>query len=550
MKKRLVSLLSLVLVIVMVLAMAISCGKEETPNDNKTPSDSNNGTTQKPDEGNKPDPIVPVEKNWYDDLDFGGQTLTIQLSGANDPELPVVKEYIKGPDVQTAGDTGTEKVQNEVYLRNRTVMGKSGLNLDVQYRFVEGKESLWGSVGPYIVRAERNYDSSDKIDMYCDMLYDMMGAACEKGVFDNILNYTTANGGYFNISRINGYNVALMEDMSLTSDRQALIASDYYLDVLRAMTILPFNLEMYTNYANPNDKDAKGLYQMALDGEWTWDKLMSFDNVASSSGATSINDDRILIPLACGGLTASALLYSTAYDMYEVTGDGYYKLLTTCTPLWQLFEKAGDLAIHHGVTVIQRQTGEEETATVERANAKFTSGGSLFATVNMLGILETNDFQNMGAGKLSIMPVPKLNDGSEYSTMINSRARVGALSYNSKNQVAMSAFIQLSTEKSEGVKQKYFDVAMNGKYLAGSGAGDVLTMVYNNLGNTKGAILDNLVLYRNWSIGRENCWTQLIKGDGFRKYATSIQSQYASSIQAKQTVLDDAVDAWMDCARG
>ena len=187
---------------------------------------------------------------------------------------------------------------------------------------------------------------------------------------------------------------------------------------------------------------------------------------------------------------------------------------------------------------------------MERANAKFTSGGSLFATVNMLGILETNDFQNMGAGKLSIMPVPKLNDGSEYSTMINSRARVGALSYNSTNQKAMSAFIQLSTEKSEGVKQKYFDVAMNGKYLAGSGAGDVLTMVYNNLGNTKGAILDNLVLYRNWSIGRENCWTQLIKGDGFRKYATSIQSQYASSIQAKQTVLDDAVDAWMDCARG
>ena len=542
MKKRLVSLLSLVLVVVMILAMAISCGKKD--DDTKDP--------EKPTTGGDPvtpdDPDIDVgEKEWYETVDFNGKQLLIQLSGANDPELPVVKEYIKGPDVQTAGDTGTEKVQNEVYLRNRSVMGKSGLNLDVDYRFVEGTDADWNKVGRYITNAERNYASSDQVDLYCDMVYDMMGAACEKGVFDNILNYTTKNGGYFNISKSKGYNVALMDDMALTSDRQALIASDYFLDVLRAMTILPFNLDMYANFANPNDKDAKGLYQMALENKWTWDALMSFDNVASSSSATSINDDRILMPLSCGGLTASALLYSTAYEMYEVTDDGYYKLLATCSPLWQLFEKAGDLALHHGVAVVTTQSGEMETATVERANAKFTSGGALFATINMLGILETNDFQNMGAGKLSIMPVPKLNNGSEYCTMINSRARVGALSYNSTNQVAMSAYIQLSTEKSEGVKQKYFDVAMNGKYLAGSGAGDVLTMIYNSLGKTKGAILDNLVLYRQWNIGTQNCWTQLIKKDNFTGYMSSIQSQYTSSISAKQTVLNDAVDAWNDC---
>lgn len=542
MKSRLTKVLCLMLVLVMIFAMAVACGKkDDTPNKDdsgKNNGDNNNGGTTDPDE--------PTETNWYDTVDFDQKELTIQLSNDEaDPELPADIAYIQGPD-NVSETTGVDKVKNLVKERNRNVASKKkGINVKISYAYtnVEGYTDRWSHISSVIAQAERNYSNSNKADLYIDMMYDMLGAACEKAVFDNILKYTKTDsgvagwvGGYFDIESYNGYNTALMDDMTLTSDRQVLIASDYFLDVLRAMLVLPFNLSMYTEYQT-DDADAAKLYQKVLDGKWTWDELLSFNGVASSAGSATIDDSRILMAIANGGMMASGFLYSTDYTIYKQEGD-VYTLKSTCSELQQLFSKAGTL---NGVRGIVMLSGE--SVAVGDSNRKFTSGEALFATVNMLGVLETADFQGMTQGSLSILPVPKLNEQREYSTLTNSRARVGALSYHSTNQAAMSAYIQLSTEESGTVKDTYFDDAILGKYLAGSGASNILNMIYNRLGNAKNAIIENLILNRDWTIGKDNCWAQLIKADNMTGNQ-NISSKMVSCVSAKQDVLNKAVEAW------
>lgn len=544
MKSRLTKVLCLMLVLVMVFAMAVACGKKDDSKPNNGNNSGNNGGNGG--NGGTTNPGETTETKWYDSVDFGQKMLTIQLSNdAADPELPADVAYIQGPD-KISETTGVDKVKNLVKERNRNVESKkNGINVKIDYKYtlVEGYSDRWSHVSSVIAQAERNYSNSNKADLYIDLMYDMLGAACEKAVFDNILKYTKTDsgvagwvGGYFDIESYNGYNTALMSDMTLTEDRQVLIASDYFLDVLRAMLVLPFNLSMYTEYAT-DDADAAKLYQMVLDGKWTWDQLLSYNGVASSAGSATIDDSRILMAIANGGMMATGFLYSTDYTIYKQDGDKY-TLKTTCSELQQLFSKAGTLSGVRGIVMLPG-----ESAAVGESNRKFTSGESLFATVNMLGILETADFQGMAQGSLSILPVPKLNENREYSTLTNSRARVGALSYHSTNQAAMSAYIQLSTEESGTVKNTYFDDAILGKYLAGSGASNILNMIYNRLGNAKNAIIENLILNRDWTIGQANCWSQLIKQDNMTKYQ-NISSKMAACVDAKQEVLNKAVEAW------
>ena len=68
MKKRLVSIISLMLVLVMVLAMAVACKKNDA---------------DIPDDDDKDKPIVPpdpVETTWYDDVKFNGTELVIHIA--------------------------------------------------------------------------------------------------------------------------------------------------------------------------------------------------------------------------------------------------------------------------------------------------------------------------------------------------------------------------------------------------------------------------------------------------------------------------------------
>lgn len=533
--------MSALLVIVTVVLMLASCGKDQTTVERPGGGSSGGGggstTTAK----------------WWDDINYGNKELKIQISNAVDNELtPGGEAYMKGPTVKLDDNspdaTGFEKVRNAVYERNLAAVNDLGVKLTYSYC-----DKVWGSVRSDIREKE---NSGNAPDMYCDMMYDMVAASLENNpkCFTNIYKYTTENeksledyvGGYFDISDEKGYYTGLMSDMALSDDKCYLLASDYYIDVLRAVLVMPFNKDMYVSRVNQNDPDCIAFYDLVEAGDWTWDKLMEFKSVYSGSGTATLASDNLLMALSHGGLTATGLLYSTAFTNYKETYTGdrvSYTLDTSCAVINDLFAKAYTVVSTEGV-VCDKSTDGDVEGVIAVKNA-FTQGRALFAGPQMLGVIEEDDFQNMTG--LSIVPIPKLSTVHEYNTAVNTRARVGAISFSSSSKREMSALIQYMTENSAEMRNEYFNKAMNGKYLQGSGAGRMLDLIEENMGSNKSMILDALVMARNWEQCQPNAWTELIKADYFKGNKDNITTLYSSAVGVKQVTLNEAVEAWYNC---
>ncbi len=528
--KRIISLL---LIIVMALTLLVSCGDPE-PEPGKTPGGSTGGGEV---------PGEEVTDHWYDHVKFDGAEITVQLSSATDIELPCGGSmYMEGPDSEKEEGSGGgfEKVQNEVFKRNEAA--RETLGMTVKYEYIQQE---WSHVINYIENLE---NSGNGMDMYCDMMYDMAGLSYRNGVFANILKYTqeddgvsgwTEGAGYFKITGANGYNVNLMKDLALTEDKQFLIASDYYLDVLRAMFVMPFNMQLYTTYINPDDPNCEQLQETVRVGDWTWDALMAMETIYGSDAEATLESDLLLMALSVGGLSATGLIYSTAFKSYTVNANGDYILNENTGDLSEIFKKAGEVATTKGIAT----TPGSEQDGVAQAQAKFVSGGALFAGPSMLGVVEKPEFGEMA--QLSILPVPKLGKFSDYNTAINTRARVGALGFNSTMKKETSAWIQYCSENSDNVRAEYFEKALTGKYMSNaSGAGEMLEFIYKNIGDNKSMILDTMIQSKDWAVGSNYCWNQLIKGEAFTKYQNTLDSVYSAAISAKQSVLDDIMSSW------
>ena len=556
MKTRLISLF---LVLVMVFAMLVACGDDKKPNDDDEDEDDDKGSSNVgggggdlDDAGDGGDVGTVPSSNWWDTLAFD-KTLNIMISNATDNELtPGGERYMKGPDMKQdesgSGGGSFEKVQNAVYDRNRA----AARDLDVTLTYSYCTEA-WGSIAAFIRNKENTQNGN--ADMYCDIMHDLVHLSVEKGMFTNLLKYTKKNskvdgyvGGYLDITAKKGYYTDLMNDMALSNDKQFLVASDYYLDVLRAMLVMPFNLDMYIDRIDSTDINGENLYSLVDEGEWTWDMLMGMSNVYTGTGNATLNDDNLLMALSVGGLSAVGMIYSTSFSTFNidyVDDTVVYTLSQEArSTIDQLFQKAYAVVNTSGIVCDETTAGDVNG--VIACKEAFTGGGALFAGPSMLGVIEEDAFQNM-EDRLSILPVPKLSTDYEYNTVINTRARVGAIGFHSANKVEMSALIQYMTEESEDVKDEYFNKAMNGKYLVGSGAGKILTMIYDSIQSNKSMILDNLVLARNNSVGTEYTWAELIKESYFEGNANKVSELWNSAISAKQTVINEAIEDWYEC---
>ncbi len=521
-------ILSLLLVLVLVGTMLVACG------------DDKGGGAFVPDDGPRPDPN-PNKSGWWNNVDFSvdGEpaTLTIQLSNLNDNELQPGTLYMKGPEALSGGTSSLEKVQNLVKQRNDSAQEELGISLMYGYCSED-----WSKVASYIVDLESN---NRGYDMYCDMMYDLVGASLTAGTFANLYKYMMDDKtGYFDFSSEFGYYEDLMEDMSLSYDKMYLIAGDYYMDVLRAMIVMPFNMEMYVDLVDQDDEDCQELYDLVDSGKWTWDELTNMSFIYSGGNETIESTD-LLMALSVSGLSSNGMLYSTAFTNYkvkEVGGQTVYTLDTTCYAVNELFQKIASVSTWNGVLCDASVQGD--VAGVLQVKEIFTAGRALFAGPQMLGVIEEEDFQNMEA--LSILPVPKVSTSYDYNTTVNTRARVGALGYHSSNGKMASAFIQYAHENSEKIIDEYFNGAMGGKYLSGSGAGVMLDLIYENLGDGKSSILDHVIDFRSGAGVYEYTLTKMLRGENFTAYESTIGGVYSTAAQRKQETLNKIMEDWYE----
>ncbi len=541
MTKRLISLLLVLVMVAVALVSMVSCGSEEDPT---------------PDEPNKPDKPSTSDKDdndpWakvnFADRKGNPYPLIMQLSTSNaGGEMESGGEkYMKGPD-ESSADPVLEAV------RKRNSDAERILGIDMSYVYID---KPWGSIKGAIMETEKG--GVDIPDLYCDMIHDMLGASVENAVFKNLYRYTTENlhnysdnyyeEGYFNFEHEKGYYTDLMADMSLTGDKQFLIASDFFLDVIRALILLPFNITMYGESVDVNDKEAFKLYEMVQDYNWTWDAMRQMSSLYP--GGEENMDKNLVMAIAGGGLSSIALMYSTSFTVFEeVTSGGkivgYRMGDAVPSEFSALFQKIADLVDEGGIYANSAILKEEDREGIRLCNEKFAkSGTSLFATPTMMGLLEEDIFQNM-TDDMGILPLPKLQEGTStpYCSIINGIGKVGALSYHSPNGKEMSAYIQYVTENSAEVLTKYYDDAMKHKYSSDAGSQVMLDLIYDSIGSQKTMMLEELMVSCNWNVS-PHVWNNLLQSQNYTGNATNIAQKYGECRDLKNNTLASIFQMW------
>ena len=531
----------ILLCMMMLLCVCLLC----SCNDDVTQSSSSGGgTTTRPGQGG--DDIIGQDK--WNGVNFNDDVIRLQLSSYDDAELTSgAKKYMQGPD-----GPSSDKVQQLVYTRNKAAQDTLGLT--VEYYYID---KGWGIASGTIIDTEKN--AASKPDMYCDMVYDMMKATldgCFRNLYTMTTDFVTANGqkgGYFEFEAAEGsdsifenaYLSDFMAGLTFSSDKMYLIGSQYYIDLIRAMMVLPINIDMYDTKYGSIDQ----FYQDVIDGKWTWDYLMNVSQKIYNDKTGNGNTMDDILGFAAetgGGKSAAGIVYSTDINIVEVNErNGLYSFTYNANnkQLYDIFDKIAQVFSTDGVAISNVGGLQEQTNAILNA---FASGTLLFGGCAMMGIVEAETYQEMEQ-QFGLVPIPKLSEEFEYNTLIHNVGKCGAVSFSTSKPRQISAFIQYCSENSKEVVNEYYNYAMKYKYTSDAGTAEMLDMIYQNIVSVREKALDDLLSASNSDAGTYAWHKMLIGAEGNLNYqsnADQIASVYETAIRIKQSVIGQLLKKW------
>ncbi|MBP5348874.1 MAG: hypothetical protein J6Z13_00770 [Clostridia bacterium] len=510
------------------------------------------------------DPFIAVGEE-VKALSAANRNIKIQLSAfGNAEKVSKNDKYVAGPDAVQVGVT--PEIQIMVYDRNRAACELLGTTVDYVYWSDLGWDAQWERIETLV----KGNDPGSP-DVFVDMIFDL-GVATTKGLFKDLYSLP---GSYFDFDAA-GWMGEWMDSMSLTGDRAYIMAGDYFLDVMRAMGVLPFNMTMM-------DENAEALAPVILEegetlvaGEelsarffdfveqknWTWDTLTKLSAAIWKDEDGDVQDsigDRLgFLGSGRTNMSSSLYLYSSSTDLFDVVEEIedptseyngkrwiYYPddpgvLGDIFDAIYALFDGKGTMAPNF----------ENEDATPEKPGLayhwiKFGQGETLFAGCCVLGALEDDAFQQM-TDLYSVVPIPKLSTEGEYNTVIHNVGDAGAINVNANpdKAKAISAFLQYCTEKSGDIREEFLQIVT--KYrttVYNQGTDRMFDIIYSRVVDGRDKSIEDMMRKGN---GTKNYrWHVLIMQDNEYTHDSSfLASEYASAKTAKQAYLDDLLALW------
>lgn len=138
--------------------------------------------------------------------------------------------YLAGPDARE----GASSIGQKIYDRNKRAEELLGVSVEYLYWDQYG----WEAQAPEIYKLVST-KAADAPDVFVNMIFDL-GNATMQGCFKDLWSIP---GSYFDFNA-EGWMTDWMKNMSLTGDRAYILAGDYFLDLVRAFGVLPFNATM------------------------------------------------------------------------------------------------------------------------------------------------------------------------------------------------------------------------------------------------------------------------------------------------------------------
>ena len=499
----------------------------------------------------------------YADIDWEETKLLFQMTNHSDSNTNP-----SGCERYLAGEyEGTDADDIDDYVVERNVEAYITTKVDVEYAYYQDVVAYnMSNVSTIIYNNVFSGSTKDNPDMYCNFNASMVGLSL-KGCWANLKSETKGKNYFqFNYDGYDedvddlGYMYDYMENCTLSMQKMYVLASDYFMDLIRSFYVVPVNVKLLESVGMDITGDLDGDQKFTLDDfykevdnkDWDYGLVAAYSeaiykpNAANSTGGETIHD-RLGWAISAQGLVASGVLYTTPITIINKIpnsdGTDYEysypkdspKLYTLCDNLKTLMGKTGVMAL---------STGYEEygTSTDLAIRKRFCDDQMLFGGIILLGSLEYSAYQSLkGSSGFGIVPVPFYYEAQDdpdarYLTGIHNSGRSGAIAVTTNNFSQCTAFLDFQSTHSTDILNEYYDYKLQYQVVNGSdsqGTVEMLQYIRNNVrSNFDKTMEDTIQSYHN---AYDDEWHVIMFKAG---YSLDIRDAYNSLYQTKMDRLE------------
>ncbi|MBQ9070716.1 MAG: hypothetical protein IJY23_05150 [Clostridia bacterium] len=531
-----------------------------------------------------------LDPGWWDEITYDASELTFQMTECtNNQELP------SGCHRYLAGDKESKNEDIDDYVAERNENAEKYTKVSVKYQYYSDLASKYGfSNARNAIETDIMTGKASAPDMYCNFLTDMLICSL-KGCFANLLTAKADN--FFDLNykmEYDGnteympYMAELMGSLTLNTSKFYVIASDYYLDLIRAFFVVPVNAELFNRIAGEvigQDLNGDGaidiedffeevkpcdclkcevdengqLVNESCKGNWTYERIVDYATAIYEQSTGDPNGkegedvtDTLGWALGANGLPAAGLIYTSTVTIInkEDNGDGTYAYSypSDNQSLVNIVNKIDWMMKQDGIYHV---TGSDATGTLKESTVllgirqKFTTDSLLFGGIILVGSLEYpvyQDMKNDEQGGFGVVPVPVYQQGDAYLTQIHVVGRCGAINNFSTKFSQCSAYLQYQSTNSTEILNEFYDYNLVASTAAGvKGNKEMLQYIRQNVRTSFDKLYEDAITFMYSETvadgSNDTRYHARLSQTGY-EYGSSIATEYANQLSFKSSSLE------------
>ncbi|MBE6561331.1 MAG: hypothetical protein E7662_09395 [Ruminococcaceae bacterium] len=426
--KRSTRFLSALLTMLTTVSLLASCAKDAPPADTSAPAE----TSVVPAETTAPAETetdrTQIKDSLPDGLDFKGQTFSIYCATQT-----VQDSYVLGTEENRADVVG-----DAVYTRNEIVQDRLHFTLK-SFAAADTYKTVVDSVSALVMSGDTTYD------IFIGQQHGMARLVPQK-MFLNAYDVQ-----YLDFEQLWWRN-NFMNEISLGTGYRFLLVGDFDTDVLSYTRTVWFNKNLYEKlYGSPDE-----LYQLALDGKWTLDKMTELASGAYADlNGDGMTDKGDRLGYVAGGTSSSVDPFVYGSDVVFATRDkdGFIELKMFSEEAVLLAEKVVRFFTAPG-TLTQFEGTQSEV---------FKAGNTLFLGNARLGFsINLRDMED----DFGALLYPKMDEAqSEYHSLVHDTTLLTGISVTAKEPAMVGAVLEaMNAESYRRVTPAWYESALKLKY--------------------------------------------------------------------------------------
>lgn len=428
-KRRIISAL-----LVYTLSLLAACGAEETTNDVETqPTDTSSDVETEPSRENTPDSLP-------DDLDFDGLNIRIVC---RDVEINVQEI--------SAEQTG-DIIDDAIYNRNRMVEERLNVTLEAIPTGTDASQNA-NAIRSSVMAG------SDDYDIVSGSQWTILPQSLE-GIYTNL-----EGNKYIDLSQPWWWS-DYIDELKIGDGPYYFLNGDMSLSSIQNMSCIFFNKVMIETVGTTADE----LYQLVLDGDWTYDELNNYTRLAyrDVNGNSQYDESDTYGFYVRVNTEPDHFTYTAGNVMCTRDSNGIPSLNINTEYFIGYMEELYNLYYNNEGVYIT----DDETLMINR----FAEDGSLFLINRFVAANNLRDMKS----EYGIIPFPKYSEDQEYSALVHDAAAIFAIPVTVTHYDEISATLEaLCAQSYRTVIPAYYEMALKTKYVSDSTSGEIIDMIKN-----------------------------------------------------------------------